>query len=49
MPRSAAEDGHRVVAVEPLAASRAALRVLVEKGAGGAPEWPCDVMAEACT
>lgn len=40
VPRSAAEDGHRVVAVEPLAGEPGAFRVLVEKGAGGAPEWP---------
>ena len=33
VPRSAAEDGHRVVAVEPLAGEPGAFRVLVEKGA----------------
>jgi TusA-related sulfurtransferase len=34
VPRSAAEDGHRVLAVEPLAAAEAgAVRVLLEKGA----------------
>lgn len=40
LPRSAAEDGHRVVSVEPLTGEPGAFRVLVEKGAGGAPEWP---------
>lgn len=40
LPRSAAEDGHRVIAVEPLAGEPGAFRVLVEKGAGTAPEWP---------
>jgi tRNA 2-thiouridine synthesizing protein A len=33
VPRSAEEDGHRVVAVEPLAEAGRAFRVLVEKGA----------------
>ncbi len=36
VPRSAAEDGHRVVAVEPLAAApgpASAVRVVLEKGA----------------
>lgn len=41
LPRSAAEDGHRVVSVEPLAGEPGAFRVLVEKGAGAAaPELP---------
>jgi TusA-related sulfurtransferase len=34
VPRSAVEDGHRVLSVEPLAAAQAgAVRVLLEKGA----------------
>ncbi len=33
VPRSAEEDGHRVLRVEPLAGGGAAFRVLVEKGA----------------
>ncbi len=33
VPRSAAEEGHRVFGVEPLAGGEGALRVLVEKGA----------------
>ena len=33
VPRSAQEDGHRVLAVEPLAGGSGAFRVLVEKGA----------------
>lgn len=33
VPRSAEEDGHRVLAVEPLEAADRAFRVLVEKGA----------------
>ncbi len=41
VPRSAEEDGHRVVSVEPLEAPARAFRVLVEKGAprdaGGLP------------
>ena len=41
LPRSAEEDGHRVVGVEPLAGAERAFRVLVEKGspagAGGLP------------
>lgn len=42
VPRSAAEDGHRVVSVEPLEAraDARAFRVLVEKGARGAGELP---------
>ncbi|WP_242372694.1 sulfurtransferase TusA family protein, partial [Anaeromyxobacter sp. SG26] len=40
LPRSAAEDGHRVLAVEPLAGAPGAFRVVLEKGAGAAPEWP---------
>jgi tRNA 2-thiouridine synthesizing protein A len=40
LPRSAAEDGHRVVSVEPLAGAPGAFCVVVEKGAGGAREWP---------
>lgn len=40
VPRSAAEEGHRVLSVEPLAAGEGAFRVLVEKrvaAAGGLP------------
>ena len=40
VPRSAAEDGHRVVSVERLDAADGAFRVLLEKGApqaGGLP------------
>jgi TusA-related sulfurtransferase len=40
VPRSAAEEGHRVLAVERLDAADGAFRVLVEKGApevGGLP------------
>lgn len=42
VPRSAAEEGHRVVAVEPLPAAADAFRVILEKGApapapGGLP------------
>jgi TusA-related sulfurtransferase len=40
VPRSAAEEGHRVVCVEPLHAAPDAYRVLLEKGApvpGGLP------------
>ena len=40
VPRSAAEDGHRVVSVERLAAPADGFRVLLEKGAaapGGLP------------
>jgi TusA-related sulfurtransferase len=40
VPRSASEEGHRVVAVEPLAAEAGAFRVLLEKGSpapGGPP------------
>jgi len=33
VPRSAAEDGHRVMAVEPLPGGPGAYRLLVEKGA----------------
>ncbi len=33
VPRSAAEEGHRVLSVEPLAAGPGAFRVLLEKGA----------------
>ncbi len=33
VPRTAAEEGHRVVAVEPLDAPPAAFRVIIEKGA----------------
>jgi tRNA 2-thiouridine synthesizing protein A len=41
LPRSAEEDGHRVVGVEPLAGGERAFRVLVEKGAPpGAGELP---------
>jgi TusA-related sulfurtransferase len=34
VPRSAEEDGHRVLAVEPLAGDAGAFRVLVERGEG---------------
>ena len=42
VPRSAAEEGHRVLRVEPLGAGAAGVRVLLEKGAarlgaGGLP------------
>lgn len=41
VPRSAEEDGHRVLGVEPLLQGERAFRVLVEKGAppgaGGLP------------
>jgi TusA-related sulfurtransferase len=40
VPRSAAEEGHRVVSVEPLEAAAGTFRVLLEKGAaadGGTP------------
>ncbi|HYG66685.1 MAG TPA: sulfurtransferase TusA family protein [Anaeromyxobacteraceae bacterium] len=41
VPRSAEEDGHRVVAVEPLAEEAGSFRVLVEKGApAGSPALP---------
>jgi tRNA 2-thiouridine synthesizing protein A len=41
LPRSAEEDGHRVLAVEPLAGGERAFRVLVEKGSpDGAGEPP---------
>ncbi len=41
VPRSAEEDGHRVVAVEALAGEAAgAWRVLLEKRAGAAAELP---------
>jgi TusA-related sulfurtransferase len=33
VPRSAEEDGHRVVSVEPVAGERDAFRVLLERGA----------------
>ena len=33
VPRSAVEDGHRVLVVEPLGGGPGAFRVLVEKGA----------------
>jgi tRNA 2-thiouridine synthesizing protein A len=39
VPRSAEEDGHRVMTVEPLRAPGGGYRVLVEKGAGGGT-WP---------
>ncbi|HUL60102.1 MAG TPA: sulfurtransferase TusA family protein [Anaeromyxobacteraceae bacterium] len=39
LPRSAAEDGHRVVAVEALAGAPGSWRVLVEKGAAEADPW----------
>lgn len=38
VPRSAAEDGHRVVSVEPLAAD--GFRVVLEKGAAVQGELP---------
>ncbi len=37
VPRSAAEEGHRVVAVERLEPGAGAFRVLLEKGAAAAP------------
>lgn len=37
VPRSAEEDGHRVLRVEPLAGGEDAFRVLVEKGVPAAP------------
>jgi tRNA 2-thiouridine synthesizing protein A len=41
VPRSAEEDGHRVLGIEPLVQGERAFRVLVEKGAprgaGGLP------------
>jgi tRNA 2-thiouridine synthesizing protein A len=45
VPRSAEEDGHRVLAVEPLAGEGAGFRLLVEKraaapGAGGGDPCP---------
>jgi hypothetical protein len=41
VPRSAEEEGHRVLAVEPLgAAGEGAFRVLVEKRAAAAAELP---------
>lgn len=40
VPRSAAEEGHRVIAVEPLASSPDAYRVLLEKGAPGTGALP---------
>lgn len=40
VPRSAEEDGHRVVAVEPLAGDAGAFRVLVERGAGTTDSLP---------
>lgn len=40
VPRSAAEDGHRVLSVEPLAAGEGAFRVLVEKRAAPAGGLP---------
>jgi TusA-related sulfurtransferase len=40
VPRSAEEEGHRVVAVERLAAGGAAFRVLLEKGAAAPGEPP---------
>ncbi len=40
VPRSAEEDGHHVLAVEPLAADGGGYRVLVQKGGGEAPSFP---------
>jgi TusA-related sulfurtransferase len=37
VPRSAAEEGHRVLGVEPLAADAGGFRVLIQKGRGGPP------------
>jgi TusA-related sulfurtransferase len=40
VPRSAAEEGHRVLGVEPLASEAGGYRILIEKGAavrGGLP------------
>lgn len=39
IPRSAAEEGHRVIAVEPLAAA-GEFRVVLEKGVSPAAEIP---------
>lgn len=41
VPRSAEEDGHRVVGVEPLFDEEPAFRVLLEKRGGeeGGPRW----------
>jgi TusA-related sulfurtransferase len=38
VPRSAAEEGHRVVAVEPLGAG-AGVRLVLEKREGGGEAW----------
>jgi len=38
LPRSAEEDGHRVVSLEP--DGEGGYRLLLEKGAGGASPWP---------
>ena len=35
VPRSAAEEGHRIVSVEPLGAGEGTFRVVVEKHAAG--------------
>jgi TusA-related sulfurtransferase len=40
VPRSAEEEGHRVLAVEPLDPGGAGYRVVVEKRAGGAEVLP---------
>jgi TusA-related sulfurtransferase len=40
VPRSAEEEGHRVVSVEPLAAGEGALRVLLEKRDAAPVELP---------
>lgn len=40
VPRSAAEEGHRVLSVEPLPAAPEAFRVLLEKGAPAAGGLP---------
>ena len=39
VPRSAEEDGHRLLAVEPLQGGDPAFRVVLEKGAPR-PSWP---------
>ncbi len=40
VPRSAAEDGHRVLSVDPLSAEAREFRVLIEKGAPAPRELP---------
>jgi TusA-related sulfurtransferase len=40
VPRSAADEGHRVLRVEPLGGGQRGVRVLLEKGAPGAGGLP---------